>query len=580
MKRATKNKKKTTLRKQWTRNIMIFIIVLFLGFGFFVYKTVNIAAHQMLNISLNAMMGIATRELSQYDLKEIAVSKDENSQDYQHIVNTLEEISSKAKSILEDIYIFTKDSNNKWIYIANTSSSDKHNIGEYLSYDNEEMNMAYETGSTHTVAIDQDFLTQEAYSAVYIPISQNDEVTAVLGVNVNTKAFIKLQTLFLGILIAILAISLFFIWWIVRFITMRQSKSIESLVIKMREIAELSGDLTKRLEIEENNEIGELAICTNQMLDTIQSILLNVDENSRNLLDNTQQFSKAFEEVSISFEQIDDTVDNVTERIAGQTVEMSKMTDSISGTHQAIKDIARHSQQVTVEATETRNNAIQGNEAIEKMKNHINDVGKVVNETTELMMMLDEHSNQINSIVDTITGIAKQTNLLALNASIEAARAKEHGAGFTVVAEEVRTLAEESSKSAGEISNLLEDIRKGILNASKSMKEVSQKAAASHIQVDDVINRFESITESIQKVSSMVEEVSDSTEEITSSTAIISEGMENLEAISEENTASVEEIASSIDSETNTIKDILQIVSHMENETYELNERLSKLKLR
>lgn len=580
MKRATKNRKKTTLRKQWTRNIMIFIIVLFLGFGFFVYKTVNIAAHQMLNISLNAMMGIATRELSQYDLKELAESKDESSEDYQHIANTLEEIASKAKSILEDIYVFTKDSNNKWIYIANTSSSVKYNIGEYLSHDNEEMDMAYETGSTYTVAIDQDFLTQEAYSAVYIPISQNDEVTAVLGINVNTKAFIKLQTLFLGILIAILAVSLFFIWWIVRFITMRQSKSIESLVIKMREIAELSGDLTKRLEIEENNEIGELAICTNQMLDTIQSILLNVDENSRNLLDNTKQFSKAFEEVSISFEQIDDTVDNVTERIAGQTVEMSKMTDSILGTHQAIKDIARHSQQVTVEATETQNNAIQGNQAIEKMKNQINDVGKVVNETTELMMKLDEHSNEINNIVDTITGIAKQTNLLALNASIEAARAKEHGSGFTVVAEEVRTLAEESSKSAGEISNLLEDIRKGILNASKSMQEVSQKAAASHVQVDDVINRFKSITESIQDVSSMVEEVSDSTEEITSSTAIISAGMENLEAISEENTASVEEIASSIDSEANTIKDILQIVSHMENETYELNERLSKLKLR
>ncbi|SCY75545.1 methyl-accepting chemotaxis protein [Alkaliphilus peptidifermentans] len=575
-----KSKKKTTLRKQWSRNIMALITVLFLGFGFFIYKTVNMAAHQMLTLSLDGMGKMAARELSQYDIKELIDNNDISKIDYNSMTNTLQGIIERTEDILPNIYIFAKNSSNNWIYVADASKQDQPKLGEAFPYDNIERDLVYDTMKVHITKIEQDFISQEAYVAAYIPIVQNDEVVAILGIDVNADVLIRLQMILLGVLVVIMVISLFIIWWIVRFMTMKQSRSIERLVLKMKEMTELKGDLTKRIDIEENNEIGELAMCTNQMLDTIQNLLLKVDENSKHLLNNSKHFSRSFEQVNLSFKEVNSTVNNVTDRIIGQTDEMSKMTGSIGGMHQAINEIAEYSQQVTIEASHTQTNAIKGNESIKNMKNQIENVGRAVKDTTELMMKLDQHSNEINSIVDAITAIARQTNLLALNASIEAARAGEHGRGFVVVADEVRTLAEESSKSAGEISKLLGEIRGGIKNASKSMKDLTLEKEASDLQVEDVMRRFESITASIQQVSSMVEEVSASTQEITSSTAIISDGMESLELASEENSASVEVIATSIDNEAKTINDLSQLVVLMEAKSNELNASLSELKLK
>ncbi|SET29919.1 Methyl-accepting chemotaxis protein [Natronincola peptidivorans] len=575
-----KNKKKTTLQKQWTRNIMILILVLFIGFGLFIYTTVNMAAYRMLSISMDAMGKIAARELSQHDIKGLIDSKDADRPGYRNIVDTLESITERSEDLLPNIYIFAKDSNQDWIYIVDASSHRRAQIGDAFPYVNKERELVYETTEVHTTNIEQDFFTQQAHMAAYIPIVQNDEVVAILGLDVNTSALVKLQVIFLTVLVGLMAICLFVIWWMVRLITKRQNRSIEKLVNKMKEMAELKGDLTKRIDIEDNNEIGELANYTNKMMDTLQSILLKVEENSKHLVDTSKHFSKSFEEVSTSFSKMNTTVDDVTTRIIGQTGEMSNTTESIVGMHQAINEIAEYSQQVTAEAADTETHALEGNGAIKKMKNQMDHVGQAVNETTELMTKLDQHSNEINSIVETITAISKQTNLLALNASIEAARAGEHGQGFRVVAEEVRTLAEESSKSADEISKLLGSIREEIINASRSMQEVSHQKSASDIHVEDAIQRFEKITSSIQKVSSMVEEVSASTEEITATTAMISESMTSLKSTSLENTESVEEVASSIDSESKTIEGLLRQVLHMETISDELNQRLSKLKLK
>lgn len=580
MKYLVKGKKKNTLRRQWTRNIMILVTVLFLGFGFFIYHTVNMAANQILNISLNAMSRVATRELSDFDIMELIESKGQDRTEYSRVVSILKGIAERSDGVVQNIYITTKDNNGNWIYVADATSHEKSKLGTPVPYGNKELELVYQSATVHTTSVDHDFITQDSYAVAYIPITQNGKVVAVLGIDVNTNILTRLHIIFLGILITIMAISLFVIWWIVRLITLRQSRSIERLVAKMKEIADLEGDLTKRVDIVENNEIGQLAIYTNQMLDTIQSILSNVEENSKYLLNSTKHFSKSFEQVSCSFEVVDSTVDNVTDKIMGQSMEMSNMTKSIGEMHQAINQIAEYSEKVATEAWSTQTNAIEGNDSVMKMKNQIDNVSKVVNETTKQMMQLHQYSSEINSIVDTITAISKQTNLLALNASIEAARAGEHGRGFAVVAEEVRILAEESSKSAGEISKLIGDTRKAIINASTSIKDVSEQTAASDIQVEDVIKRFESITTSIQEVSSMVEEVSASTQEIRKSVSIISDSMESLELASQENTISVEQVASSIDSEAKTIQDLLQLVLDIEMKSSELNERLRRLKLK
>lgn len=347
----------------------------------------------------------------------------------------------------------------------------------------------------------------------------------------------------------------------------------------MKEMSDLRGDLTQRIEIKDNTEIGELAEYTNKMLDTLQGILIEVNKTSRHLVSTSKYFTDSFGSTKESFDLMNNSVVDMASGMEGQSVEMTKMAQQIYDMNTAISEIAEYSQKVTDEASETQDNANEGNISINRMKELLHGVGTVVNYTAELMQQLDNQSREINNIVAAITAISDQTNLLALNASIEAARAGEHGRGFSVVAEEVRKLAVQSSNSAEEISKLLGNIQRGIVNAAKSMTDLSKQKDQSDIQVEDVVKRFESITSSIQNVSSMVEEVSAATQEMSANTTLISEAMNHLESVSVENTASGEELTATIEAEAKQIEALEHQLLGLNGMAEELTQRLSSLKL-
>lgn len=227
----------------------------------------------------------------------------------------------------------------------------------------------------------------------------------------------------------------------------------------------------------------------------------------------------------------------------------------------SIQTMRAHANAVTTNSMTAADEAKQGNKALETSVREIRDVEATVSSTAEMVGRLGNRSEEIGAIVDTISEIASQTNLLALNAAIEAARAGEQGRGFSVVAEEVRKLAEQSEEAAQKIAELInamqqdtseavESMKQGcdaVVSGAKSVEELQAVFNRIHDLVQDGAEKTKEMDEAIRMVNEDAQNISDSVTEVSSKGQEVSEHMESVSAATEEQSASSEEIASASD---------------------------------
>jgi methyl-accepting chemotaxis protein len=243
-----------------------------------------------------------------------------------------------------------------------------------------------------------------------------------------------------------------------------------------------------------------------------------------------------------------------------------------------IEHVADKAQSVSSIASLALDKASVGNEAIQTVVNQMNSINTAVAGLGQLIEGLGERSQEIEQISAVITGISSQTNLLALNAAIEAARAGEYGRGFAVVASEVRQLAEQSSESAQQISNLIALIQKETSEAVRTMESATHEVVEGIGAVHTAGQSFEQIRQSVNEVANQVQEVSDAvqqmsvgTKQVTDSIQIVTEvaekavsGTQNVSAVAQIQLESMKEInyaASSL----STMAEQLQLVTEKFN---------------
>lgn len=319
------------------------------------------------------------------------------------------------------------------------------------------------------------------------------------------------------------------------------------------------------VRIDRQDEFGHLARALMEMQDNMASYMKgiyktvqSINEASTNLKDASLQSAQAAVQSAEAVGESANLVMDQEQALTGSQALLVKINDSIKEMRSHAGEVSQNSQQAAQEAE-------RGHDVLEKSVAEIRGVEKTVSDTAEIVGKLGSRSEEIGAIVDTISNIASQTNLLALNAAIEAARAGEQGRGFSVVAEEVRKLAEQSEEAAEKISQLIMTMQKDTEAAVKSMNQGCEAVVAGAQSVEDLQRVFDQIRDLVEngaektvlmdKAIGIVNEdagnISQSMEDITAKGQVVSQHMESVSAATEEQSASSEEIASASETLSN-----------------------------
>lgn len=357
-----------------------------------------------------------------------------------------------------------------------------------------------------------------------------------LAADIRTKMMITIIAVSVVLLIAVIFSYL---------IPKKLTNDINYLVKRINEIASGDGDLTARIDVTSKDEFGNLAMAFNVFVSNLQDLIKNILTQVASLGNMTASLSEASEHTK----SINQKLNLSTESIVSAVHEMTL----------ANKEMAQVATNSASEADKTAGLADRGMAVVrssnEKIAALIRNMDLVLNSSQEL----EANSNNIASVLEVIRGVAEQTNLLALNAAIEAARAGEHGRGFAVVADEVRTLATRTQQSTNDIDKIIQELQLSVTSSSKAISEGKVNAdetANTFVEADTV---FHEIQLSSNRVNDMATQTAQATEE---QTCVAEEISKNLHGLNEQ-TESASEVAETGEELSQEIRDFSDNMKQM-----------------
>jgi len=308
-------------------------------------------------------------------------------------------------------------------------------------------------------------------------------------------------------------------------VSMLAGQQIVSPIIRLRDIlegmAKGEGDLTQRAKLASKDELGQTSGYFNQMMASLQEMVIEIAGVSDEVLGNAQQSS----------ERVNTVHTNVTDA-AERTRSTAAATEEMSATS---ANIANNAQTAATEAEKAREQAEEGNVAMRDMASKAGVMESEVQRLQKSVAVIEEKGREMEIMVGVINEIAGQTNLLALNAAIEAARAGEAGRGFAVVADEVRQLASKTQNSTAGIHELLDSNRKSNQDLVSTMKQVAEAGGSMSNTVSDAESVIGRMTESVNLMNDMVEEIAQAAREQSEVSEEIARNVELMSSTESEN---------------------------------------------
>ncbi|MDT8717592.1 methyl-accepting chemotaxis protein [Clostridium sp. 19966] len=327
------------------------------------------------------------------------------------------------------------------------------------------------------------------------------------------------------------------------------SNSITTKILALKAVMNKvsEGDLSSRIAFKSKDEFAELANNFNDMLKSIETLVSEVKQSAEVVTVAADSITSISKETTNAVNEVALTTDQVANGSVSQAEDISSSVsdmENLAGNMDVVVQLTGEIERVTNEANELSENGTNAMGVLMEKTEEVN-----VNSKDVMFVMgdMNEASEKIGYITNTINSIAEQTNLLALNAAIEAARAGEAGKGFSVVADEIRKLAEQSSDATKQIQELISGVIEKSRLAVSSMEKASEAISAQNESVNTTKDIFSQISETITLAKVGVDEIVFVMGEANNQKQSIVDKLHNISAVSEESSASTEELTASLE---------------------------------
>jgi len=462
-------------------------------------------------------------------------------------------------------YVFVVDANSTVVF-----HPDPEQIGKELPITEikDELALGKEKGSVFYEWDKRDKLVEYIYlpetrwyimTSIYLDdISERTDGMMVRNVSIT------IITLFLGIVVAILFAN-------------RITKPINTIVASMKQVE--NGDMTVKNENKSKDEIGQLSNSFNNMVANVNVLLGNAADVTVQVADAAQNLAASAEETSASADEVTRTVDEIATGASEQANDAENASELTAQLDSKLTLLNENSKEISENANNVKTVNMQGETILNNLRDVTDKNSASTDRISEAVIDLEQKTANIDSILVTISSIAEQTNLLALNASIEAARAGEHGRGFAVVADEIRKLAEESSNSADQISEIVKVIQGTTKNAVGIMDDVKVNAKHQYDSVGEMNESFGKISDAIDGITNQIGNIDSFINEIIDDKDKIVSAISNISAVSEETAASSEQVSANMDQQNAAVEAVAAAADELSLLSSQLNNEIKKFKI-
>lgn len=372
------------------------------------------------------------------------------------------------------------------------------------------------------------------------------------------------------------------IMFIISIFTFRISNRIKGICNAMA-LAE-TGDLTVQVAYNEGykgaDESYQISASFNRMISGFQRMIARISEISAEVAISSENLAVSEQQVGESAEQVGTAIQNIAAGAEEQSAQLEEVSGNLEELVNTMNVVGQRTEDMVESAVNVLNSIGRGNISVSNSMKAVSKIEEDVIEVEDVIHLLGKNSAEIGNIIELIEGIAGQTNLLALNAAIEAARAGDAGRGFSVVAEEIRGLAADSTSATDQISSILKQIQDGVIEAVNRMEDAKDTVKNGVKAIQDTEDVFDKIEELAGGLNNIITEVNNSAVQIINKSHEVKEIIGEVATVSQEFAANSEEVAASTQEQIAATQEIISLAEKLAEMAGDLNNAVEEFKIK
>lgn len=331
--------------------------------------------------------------------------------------------------------------------------------------------------------------------------------------------------------------------------------------------------------LNKNDELGIMTTSLKEMEDNVREFIIGTKKAAEQVAQSSAQLTATSEQSAVATEEIAKTIESIAHGASEQARDAEVSTSNASELGHLLEKDAHYLRELNKAATEIDVKKNEGFDTLKELIQKTEQNNEAAQNIYDIILSNNESASKIETASSMIQSIANQTNLLALNAAIEAARAGEAGRGFSVVAEEIRKLAEQSNSFTGEITEVINELKSNSENAVDKVQVVRNIVGEQADKVNQTGAKFDQIAKAIEVVKDIIKDLNTSSGLMESNKNTLIEVMQNLSAIAQENAAGTQQASASIEEQSASMEEIANSSDAMSQIAQDLLELISKFRV-